>query len=53
MEGVEALGSPKDTQSLTAVTQDTGSLESLQELVSPTDFGQGVSLHVRVSAYLT
>ena len=50
MEGEESLGSLKDIQSLTPVTQDTDSLDSLPEPVSPTGYGLGISLLVQVSA---
>ena len=49
MEGEVSLGTLMDTQSLTPATQDTGSLESLPEDVSPTAYGLEVSLHVQVS----
>ena len=48
-----SLGIPKDTQSLTPATQDTVSLESGPELVSPPGYGQGIFLHVWVSSEIS
>ena len=52
MEGEPLLGTQRDTPSLTPAMQDTSSLESLEELVSLMEYGQGICLLVRVSALL-
>ena len=52
MEGEPLLDTQWDTPSLTPAMQDTSSLESLEELVSLMEYGQGICLLVLVSALL-